>query len=154
MQWQDECLTVMKKPDYHTSIKAAVTAPEAFEKINDVSGWWAKKFKGRARNVGDAFTVRFGKIRKDFRIVEMVPAKKIVWEVTDCHMPWLANKTEWTGTRVVWRLKALKQGTKVDFTHVGLVPSVECYGDCERGWNFFIHESLLKLLTENKGDPQ
>jgi hypothetical protein len=36
-------------------------------------------------------------------------------------------------------------------THAGLVPGVECYGNCEKGWDFYVGESLLRLLTENTG---
>ena len=38
-------------------------------------------------------------------------------------------------------------------THVGLVPGIECYEDCEKGWDFYIKESLFKFLTEGKGLP-
>jgi hypothetical protein len=142
-----------KQQDYHATISTKVSAREAFEKINDVAAWWSKKFEGRAQKLNDTFTVRFGEIWKIFKVVELAANKRIVWEVTDCHMPWLADKKEWKGTRLVWEISTRKGSTQVDFTHVGLTPEVECYGDCNRGWTFFIHESLLKLLNENKGDP-
>jgi hypothetical protein len=38
-------------------------------------------------------------------------------------------------------------------THVGVVPRAECYADCKKGWDFYVGESLLRLLTENEGLP-
>jgi len=35
----------------------------------------------------------------------------------------------------------------------GFGSGVECYGNCKIGWDFCVGESLLKLLTENKGLP-
>ncbi len=32
--------------------------------------------------------------------------------------------------------------------------SCECFEDCNQGWNYHIHESLLPFLTEGKGVPQ
>ena len=34
------------------------------------------------------------------------------------------------------------------------VPGVECYENCETGWDHYIKESLFKLLTEKKGLPE
>jgi hypothetical protein len=47
-----------------------------------------------------------------------------------------------------------KNATEVSFTHVGLVPEIECYNDCRKGWDFYIKESLRKLITEGKGVPE
>jgi hypothetical protein len=143
----------MKPQNYHARITAKITAGEAFEQISRVSSWWSKNFEGSAQKLGDAFTVRFGEVWKRFAVVDVVPEKRIEWEVTDCHMPWLADKTEWKNTYLIWELSAKKDSTQIDFTHVGLIPEVECYDDCKKGWNFYINESLFKLLTENQGLP-
>ncbi len=37
---------------------------------------------------------------------------------------------------------------------MGLVPEIECYNDCVKGWNFYVNESLFKLMTEGKGIPE
>ena len=46
-----------------------------------------------------------------------------------------------------------ENATQINFTHVGLIPEVECYENCKKGWNFFIGESLRKLITEGQGQP-
>lgn len=148
--------------DYNCTIRAAISAKDAFDKIARVSEWWAKAFEGSARNRGDIFTVRFGgnasaqhggQTFVDFVISEVVPDSKIVWQVTNCYLPWLENKTEWTGTRVVWELSTSNGTTTVHMTHHGLNPTVECYGACEKGWNGHIQKGLLQFLEGGSGMP-
>ena len=139
--------------DYHCSITANVNAKEAFDRINNVTGWWAKNFEGQSQKTGDVFTVRFGETFVTFKITEAIGNKKIVWQVTDCYIPKLSDKTEWNGTSVVWEISSDKNSTTVDMTHIGLVPGIECFAMCENGWNRHVKGSLLNLLTENKGQP-
>jgi len=68
-------------------------------------------------------------------------------------MSWLNNKTEWTGTEVVWEITNQNDPTQISMTHIGLSPEVECYLDCERGWDYYLKESLAKLLAGEKGLP-
>ncbi|HTA84442.1 MAG TPA: SRPBCC domain-containing protein [Bacteroidia bacterium] len=144
----------MKTQDYHTSISAKVSAEEAIKKINQVNLWWAKNFKGKAEKLNDSFTVQFGKAFVDFKISELVPGKKVVWKVTDCNLEWINNKKEWNGTDVVFELTKKGNLTQIDFTHIGLIPGVECYNDCETGWNGHLKNSLKELLTTGKGSPE
>jgi hypothetical protein len=143
----------MKQQDYHCSITANVTAKEAFESISHVSAWWAKHFEGSAQQLDDVFTVRFGETYVTFKIVKWVPNKTIVWEVTDCYLHWLKDKTEWKGTKTAWDIAEMNHTTQINFTHQGLVPQVECYGNCVKGWDQYIKGSLLTLLTQKEGIP-
>jgi hypothetical protein len=43
--------------------------------------------------------------------------------------------------------------TELRFTHVGLVPTIECYGGCSGAWGFYINDSLRDLITTGKGQP-
>jgi len=143
----------MEKHNYHSNITANVTPQQAYANIANVGGWWAKSFKGSALKEGDTFTVTFGTTSVAFCISEAVPGKKVVWHVTDCYLPWLNDKTEWTNTDIVWELTAQDNATKIDMTHVGLVPGVECYEMCDKGWNGHIYDSLQQLLTKGTGKP-
>ena len=144
----------MKQQDYQCSITADVTAEEAFEHINHVSAWWAKKLEGCTESLHDIFTVRFGDTHVTFEITELVPEKKVVWHVTDCYLPFVEDKHEWTGTSIIWEISAAGDGTRISMTHIGLVPEVECFENCQKGWNRFIKESLFKYLTEKAGLPE
>ncbi len=143
----------MKNQDYQKSFIADVTAKEAFENIIDVGEWWTKSFKGSAKNVNDVFDVTFGKTTVNFKVIESIQYKKLVWLVTDCYLDWLNNKTEWKDTKIVWKISEENKSAKVEMTHIGLVPGVECYNDCRKGWDFYIEKSLYKFLTEGKGLP-
>jgi len=144
----------MEQKNYHSSITANISPKEAFAKIAQVNEWWAKSFKGKATSVGDTFTVQFGDTTVDFEITEAIPDKKIVWKVTDCYLSWLKDKTEWKNTSIVWEISSENNATKVDMTHVGLAPGIECYEACEKGWNGHINGSLYNLMTDGKGQPQ
>jgi len=143
----------MSQRDYHCSITANKTASEAFESICRVSEWWTKDLAGRSHDVNDTFTVRFGKTFATMKLIEVIPDKKIVWEVTDCHLHFLKDKKEWKDTKLVWEISSVKDSTEIKMTHVGLVPEIECYVNCEAGWNHYVQNSLLKLWAEGKGKP-
>ena len=143
----------MEQKNYHSSIAAKVSPREAFANIANVAGWWTKSFKGKAQNVGDTFTVEFGKTNVAFEITEAIPDKKIVWHVTDCYLDWLKDKTEWKGTDISWEVVPQNNATRIDMTHVGLVPGIECYESCQKGWNQYVTQSLFKLVTDGKGEP-
>ena len=143
----------MENQNYHGSISTQIAPKEAFDKIARVSEWWATNFQGKSRNLNDIFTVRFGDTFVTFKIVEAVPDKKVVWQVTDSYLSWLNDKTEWNGTQIVWEISSHNHATQVEMTHVGLVPGIECYDDCKVGWDSYIEKSLSKFLAENKGRP-
>ena len=137
--------------DFHRSITVNVSPGEAMNKISQVNRWWKQDFSGSAQNPGDRFTVLFGDPSfVDFVVSELVQNKKLVWKVTDCYLPWFENKKEWNGTDVVFVLLEEDGKTTIDFTHIGLVPEIECYEVCEKGWNGHI-DTLGRFIDEGKG---
>ena len=144
----------MVNKNFHRTIKVNASTEEAMKKIGQVNLWWAKNFTGKAEKLNDKFSVHFGETFVDFQIRELVPNKKVVWKVTDCNLHWINNKKEWNGTEVVFEIFGKNKSTQIDFTHVGLVPVVECYKDCEVGWDGHITMSLVKFINEGKGMPE
>jgi len=144
----------MKKQQYHRSITTTNTPKEAFAKINDVPSWWAKNFEGSSKKINDVFTVRFGNgDMYKLEVAEMIPNKKIIWDVVDSYQGWHDNHTEWVDTKIIWEVIPQKDGVELTMTHEGLVPEFECYLDCSRGWDYLIQKSLFGLLTVNTGLP-
>ncbi len=143
----------MEEQNYSAIITVNSTAQEAFKAINSVSKWWAENVEGNLQNLNDVFTVRFGETFVTFKIVELVPDKKVVWLVTDCYLHWLNNKKEWKDTKISFTISTNNNSTQIDFTHIGLVPETECYDNCVKGWDQYIKGSLFKLITEGKGMP-
>jgi hypothetical protein len=82
-----------------------------------------------------------------------VPGKKVVWHVSEAKLNFVKNKTEWAGTDVVFEINRKGKKTELRFTHVGLVPAFECYGDCSGAWGLYINDSLRSLITKGKGQP-
>ena len=76
------------------------------------------------------------------------------WYVLDCNIPSLVEKKEWKDTSVIWEILARTNATQIDMTHVGIVPEIECFDACRRGWNHFIKVSLTKFLNEGEGLPE
>lgn len=145
----------MNPQNYQSSIAADFTPAEAFDAISRVNEWWSKNIEGSTKKLNDVFTVNFSNgTFVTFKITESEPGKKVAWHVIDCYLPWLKDKTEWTGTTAVFEISSLGDKTEVTMTHIGLVPEIECYAGCEAGWNKYFQGSLFKLLTENAGIPQ
>lgn len=122
--------------------------------IKNVKGWWSIWAEGEFEKPGDLFDYR----HKDMhysrqRIEEMVPGKKIVWEVLESHLSFLDNPSEWAGTRICFELTEESGKTKLVFTHIGLSPESECYDSCTKGWEHYLAGSLLPLITEGRGNP-
>lgn len=143
----------MTKQDYQSAITAAVTPKEAFSTITRVSEWWTAHLDGSSKKTGDIFTVHFGETFVTFKITEAIPDKKIVWLVTDCNLHWIKDKKEWKNTQMSFDISSENKLTRINFTHTGLVPEIECYNDCTTGWDHYIKESLFKLITQGKGLP-
>src|SRR5436305_9426581 len=62
-------------------------------------------------------------------------------------------KRLWLNTQISFEIIPYNNSYKVIMTHIGLTPACECYVDCNKGWDFYVGESLKKLITENKGLP-
>lgn len=144
----------MENRNYNATIEVSQSAKEAFKSINNVSEWWNENLEGGSHKLNDVFTINFsGNNFVTHKIVEFVPDKKVVWLVTDCYLEWLNDKTEWTNTKMSFEISTKGNLTLINFTHIGLVPEVECYDMCVKGWDQYVKDSLLKLITEGKGQP-
>ncbi|MFT3909085.1 MAG: SRPBCC family protein [Ferruginibacter sp.] len=149
----------MENKNYHRTITVNVSAAEAMKKISQVNGWWKHDFSGSAEKPNDKFTVPFGDLNGersfvDFVVSEILPNKKIIWKVINCNLPWFRDKKEWNNTEVVFAISSKNNKTIIDFTHIGLVPAVECYGVCEKGWDGHVTSSLVSFINDGKGNPQ
>jgi hypothetical protein len=140
--------------DYTLAFEVKKNPTEVFNTIMDVPGWWTEDFKGRSEKLNDEFEVRFADIHYSrHKLIELIPGNKIVWRVTDSQLNFLKDKTEWTGTTNVFEISSVGNKTRIVFTHRGLVPQIECFNDCTKGWNYYLKESLLPMLEKGKGQP-
>ena len=119
-----------------------------------VRGWWSGKIDGRTDQLGAEFTYTYKDLhRTTQKITELVAGEKVVWHVVKSYIGFVQDTHEWNGTDIVFEIAKKNGQTELRFTHAGLVPALECYGDCSGGWVFYINESLRDLITAGKGRP-
>ena len=144
----------MKSRNFTTTFSVDQSPTEVFAAINNVRGWWSGEIDGRTDKLGAVFTYRYQDLhRSTQKITEFVPGKKVVWHVQDAAINFVADKTEWNGTDIVFEIAKKGAKTELRFTHVGLTRSIECYGDCAGAWGFYIKESLRDLIVGGRGQP-
>ena len=144
----------MNNRSYTTAFTVNQTPEAAFAAINNVRGWWSEEIEGRTDKLGEEFKYHFQDIHRcKLKIAELVPGKKVVWRVLDNYFNFTKDKTEWTGTDVIFDISKKGDKTEVRFTHQGLVPEYECYDACREGWSTYINSSLLDFIVTGKGQP-
>lgn len=158
----------MNTQDFTTTILVNSTPMEAFNAINNVSGWWSEEIGGPTDQLGEEFNYHFEDIHRcRIKVMELVPGQKVVWQVMENYfkpgifgdnsghsVDQLAqDQTEWANTTMVFEITRKGDKTQVHFTHLGLVPSYECYDTCVNGWTHYIRQSLQALITTGKGHP-
>ena len=143
----------MSEQNYTTPFLVDQTPAEVFAAINNTRTWWTGEpgVEGSTDKLGDEFTYRYGDVhRSTHQITELVKDKKIVWHTLEARLNFVPDRSEWTGTDVVFEIT--KQGDQIEvcFTHVGLVPAIQCYGDCSGAWDYYINACLRGLITTGK----
>ncbi|MEW5849630.1 MAG: SRPBCC domain-containing protein [Myxococcota bacterium] len=143
---------VMK--NYSVAFTVAPSPDAVFSAVNNVRGWWSEDIEGRTDRLGAKFTFRHRDLHESTQeIVELVPGKRVVWRVSDSHIRFVKEETEWDDTQITFEITETAAGTELWFTHVGLVPAMECYADCSDAWGFLILQSLRNLITTGTGQP-
>jgi hypothetical protein len=139
--------------NYTTSFVVDQSPEEAFAAINNVRGWWSEDIEGRTDTLGE-FKYRYQDVhRSTIEITELVPGQKVAWHVADNYFSFVENKNEWKDTDIVFDIVKKGGKTEVRFTHVGLVPTEECYDVCSDAWRTYINGSLRDLIATGKGRP-
>ncbi len=142
----------MATTDFTTTILVDQTPKQVFDAINNVSAWWQGEVLGESKNLNDEFTYRFGSFHfSKQKLIEVIPEKKVVWLIIDSQLDFVKDKKEWNNTRIIFEIRPRGAKTELKFTHSGLVPKIECYGDCSNAWTQLVQQSLLSLILTGKG---
>lgn len=142
----------MKTSDFTTSILVDQTQKEVFDAVNNPQIWWPGDIAGSSEKINDEFTYRYKDIHySKQRIIEMVPDQKVVWLVTESQLNFTEDINEWTGTKIIFEVKEEGSKTRLNFTHQGLSPEIECFDSCSVAWNQIIQQSLFSLITTGEG---
>ena len=143
----------MAHDNFTTAILVDQSPERAFAAINDVRAWWSGEIEGATDVLGAEFSYSYKTLHKTTqKITELIPGRRVVWHVTESRLSF-DDEHEWTGTEIVFDIAKKGDKTEVRFTHVGLVPRFQCYGDCSGAWSFFVNDSLRSLIETGKGVP-
>lgn len=160
----------MDSTDFTTTLLVDKSPKEAFNAINNPRAWWSEEIEGPTDKPNDVFNYHFEDIHRcQIKVIEVIPDKKVVWLVMDNYFkPGIFDdashhlrssdklhnsKAEWTDTKISFEIFKIDNQTQIRFTHLGLVPAYECFDVCSNGWNHYIRQSLLRLITTGKGEP-
>ena len=140
--------------DYGATFLVDATPEAAFAAINDVRGWWSGDIAGETDRLGAEFTYRVPGVHySKQKIVELLPGKKVVWDVVESDLSFIQDQAEWTGTKICFEISPKGGKTEVRFTHIGLVPANECYGSCSDAWGSLIRGNLRQLIVTGQDQP-
>lgn len=140
--------------NYTASFTVEQSPDTVFAAINNARDWWSEDIEGNTGNFGDVWYYRARDLHRcTIKVMESVPGKRVAWRVLDNVFSFTADKSEWIGTTIVFDIEPTGEGTRLTFTHVGLVPEYECYDVCHDAWGTYIHGSLKSLIATGKGYP-
>jgi hypothetical protein len=144
----------MQTQNLSTTILVDQTPKEVFDAINNVRGWWSEEIEGSTDKLNSEFNYHYEDVHRcTMKITELIPNKKIVWDVLENYFKFTKDKSEWTGNKIVFEITEKDNKTQLQFTQLGLVPEYECYDICSDSWRNYIHNSLRSLITDGKGNP-
>ncbi|WP_153798713.1 SRPBCC family protein [Foetidibacter luteolus] len=144
----------MNKQDFTTSILVNNTPQEVFNAVTNVPGWWSEEVEGGTEKLNDEFFYHYEDVHRcHIKLTEVVPGKKVVWQVLDNYFKFTEDKSEWTGTKIIFDISRQGNQTQLRFTHLGLVPEYECFDICRNAWGQYVGKSLYSLITTGKGQP-
>ncbi|MBO9732702.1 MAG: SRPBCC domain-containing protein [Chitinophaga sp.] len=144
----------MATPDFNTTFVVPQAPHDVFQAITNIRGWWSENITGGTTQLHDEFFYEVTGLHTcRMKLVEIVPDKKVVWQVLENDFTFTKDKTEWINTHLEFDITQKGNQTAVHFTHRGLVPAYECYDICHNAWSGYINNSLRDLITTGKGQP-
>lgn len=131
---------------HRVGIKAAQeNVFKALTTIDGLAGGWTTTTRGDSK-AGGQVHFQFGERGFfDMRVLELSPAKRLLWEVVD-------GPAEWIGTKVSFDLRREGEFTIVLFKHEGWKEPIEFMHHCSTKWAVFL-VSLKALAETGRGAP-
>lgn len=140
--------------DFTTTIIVDNTAKDVFNAINNVRAWWSEEIEGNTNTLNGEWHYHYQDVHRcSMKIVELIPNKRVVWQVLDNYFSFTKDKSEWRGNKIIFEITENGNQTQLQFTQQGLVPEYECYDICQGAWTTYINKSLHSLITTGKGQP-
>jgi len=121
----------------------------ALTTLDGLAGWWASTVGGSTA-IGADLVLGFQGVDEEIvlRVDVATRPSSVAWT---CRLH--SGLPEWRNTRIAFDLTERPDHTTLlSFQHVGLIPRLECYADCEIGWDHFLH-SLAAYVETGSGMP-
>ena len=119
---------------------------EALTSADRLAAWWTEDTEGTGDEVGGELAFRFPPVGGfDMEVLELRPAERVTWRVTD-------GPGEWIGTTVEFDLRRDGDWTIVLFAHRGWAEPVEFMHHCSTKWGSYLL-SLKALVETGDGAP-
>jgi Activator of Hsp90 ATPase homolog 1-like protein len=144
---------IKNSKSFTASIVVNQSSSVAFNAIKDFRAWWSEEIEGATDKLNDVFFYHYKDIHLcKIKLIEVVPDKKLIYQVIENQFNFIQDQTEWVNTKLVFDIATEGGKTKVTFTHEGLTPDYECYHVCNDAWTGYITNSLFNLITTGKGN--
>lgn len=144
----------MDNNSFTKTISVNKSPGEAFDAIKDFRGWWSEEIEGRTDTLNDNFLYHYKDIHRcKIKLIEYLPERRLVYQVVENEFNFVKDKKEWVDTKLIFEISPEGSGTKIKFTHEGLVPHYECYQVCNDAWSGYIGNSLKNFIQTGKGNP-
>jgi uncharacterized protein YndB with AHSA1/START domain len=140
----------MTDTSYHADLTVNATIACVFAAVSCVeglSGWWTTDTGGSPEPGGELrFAFRDG--TAVMRVEERTSPGLERWTCLG-H----SGQPEWARTTVTFRLTEVSPAaTRLEFTHGGLRPQLDCYDQCSTGWTYLMR-SLAAYAETGTGHP-
>ena len=111
-----------------------------------VASWWTRDVQGDTAEGGEiAFWFGGETPAAVMRLVELTPAKRVVWRCDQ-------GPDEWVGTTQTFDVREQDGESVVMFTHADWIEPVEFMHHCSTRWGYFLL-SLKHQLEQGAGTP-
>ncbi len=108
----------MSSKDYTTSILVDRTPAAAFNAIMNFRAWWSEEIEGKTDQLNETFFYHYKDVHlSKIKLVEIIPDKKLVYQVIENEFSFTKDKTEWIGTKLIFELMPEGDKTRIVFTH-------------------------------------
>ena len=129
-------------PDIYHLVFIQSTPEKIYKAVTTEEGiacWWSKKNNAKPE-AGSIYRIYFGPdYFKEIKITELVPGKKVVWEILNAH-------PEWLNTIIVFDISTGKNSAELRFRHSGWKDYTDMFAQCNHHWGIFLQN--LKAYTE------
>ena len=139
--------------DYQAVIDVEADAKAVRHAIhNEMHIWWSNRVE---LGQGTA-TIRFYNSYVIFDFEPPQDSNQFSWVCREAKMiiQGVQDESEWQGTKLIWQVSELKNGTRIALTHEGLNAELECHEICVAGWRHYFENSLKDHLNGKPASPE